>query len=88
MLNPKYRYIGLDFETTGLDTEKDEPIQIGIVEIDHKGKPIDQFSSLLKPNKDISQLKDIVSFITGLALEDLDHAPNIKEIFPKIEHFF
>ena len=35
MLNPSYRYIGLDFETTGLDFEKDEPIQIGIVEIDH-----------------------------------------------------
>ncbi|HCB52040.1 TPA: hypothetical protein DEP21_05780 [Patescibacteria group bacterium] len=34
MLNSDFRYIGLDFETTGLDPAKDEPIQIGIVEMD------------------------------------------------------
>lgn len=38
MLNPHYRYIALDFETTGLDIHSDEPIQIGIVEIDAQGK--------------------------------------------------
>lgn len=40
MLNSKYRYIGLDFETTGLDVTKDEPIQIGLIEIDVTGKII------------------------------------------------
>jgi len=34
VLSPKYRYIWLDFETTGLDLLKDEPIQLWIVEID------------------------------------------------------
>ncbi len=38
LLNNKYRYIGLDFETTGLDITKDEPIQIGIIEFDGSGE--------------------------------------------------
>lgn len=70
MLNPAYRYIGLDFETTGLDSTKDEPIQIGIVEMDVKGKVINEFVSYLKPQKDLNELKTIVGFITGLALEN------------------
>lgn len=34
MLSSQYRYIALDFETTGLDLHTDEPIQIGILECD------------------------------------------------------
>ena len=48
MLNQKYRYIGLDFETTWLDPKKDEPIQIWIVELDVDGNIIDTFQSLIK----------------------------------------
>ncbi|MCR5412482.1 MAG: hypothetical protein K6E76_05955 [Patescibacteria group bacterium] len=33
-LNAQFRYVCLDFETTGLDFKKDEPIQVGIVEMD------------------------------------------------------
>lgn len=88
MLNPWYRYIGLDFETTGLDFEKDEPIQIGIVEIDHMWKVIKEFSSLLKPNRDLNELKTIVWFITGLNIEGLASAPTPAEIEPQIQEFF
>ena len=88
MLNPSYRYIGLDFETTGLDFEKDEPIQIGIVEIDHTGKIIKEFSSLLKPNRDLNELKTIVGFITGLNVEGLAAAPTPAEVEPQIQEFF
>jgi len=80
MLNPSYRYIGLDFETTGLDFDKDEPIQIGIVEIDHTGKVIKEFSSLLKPERDLNELKTIVGFITGLNVEGLANAPKPADI--------
>ena len=85
MLNSQFRYVGIDFETTGLDINKDEPIQIWIIEIDGNGKIIDQFDSLIKPTKDISELKSIVWFITGLSLQDLEHSPNVEEILPKIE---
>ena len=63
-LSPQRRYVGLDFETTGLDTQKDEPIQIGLVEMDHEGNIIRQFSSYLKPQKNVAALKDIVGFVT------------------------
>lgn len=87
-LNPKYRYIGLDFETTGLDFNKDEPIQIWIVEIDHTGKVINEFSSLLKPTKDLNELKTIVWFITGISIEDIANAPTPQDILPQIQQFF
>jgi DNA polymerase III subunit epsilon len=87
-LNPNYKYIGLDFETTGLDFTKDEPIQIGIVEIDSTGKIINEFSSLLKPTKDLSELKTIVWFITGINIEDIANAPTPQDILPNIKQFF
>ena len=87
-LNPNYKYIGLDFETTGLDFTKDEPIQIGIVEIDHTGQIINEFSSLLKPTKDLSELKTIVWFITGINIEDIANAPTPQDILPNIKQFF
>ena len=64
LLNDNYRYIGLDFETTGLDVSKDEPIQIGIIEIDSTGKIIGEYKSLIKPDKKTDELKHIVGFIT------------------------
>ncbi|MFA5747647.1 MAG: 3'-5' exonuclease [Candidatus Absconditabacterales bacterium] len=88
MLNPKYKYIGLDFETTGLDPNKDEPIQIGIVEIDHNLQIVDEFQSLIKPTKKTDELKHIVGFITGLSISDLENAPNLDEIENKISKFF
>ena len=51
MLSPNYRYIALDFETTGLDLQSDEPIQIGILECDAEGNFIAGYQSLLRPSK-------------------------------------
>ena len=88
MLSPKYRYIGLDFETTGLDLLKDEPIQLWIVEIDVDGNIIDQYQTLLRPEKEIKELKNIVSFITNIDLKDLETAPTPAEVEKEISRFF
>ncbi len=88
LLNNKYRYIWLDFETTGLDVSKDEPIQIGIIELDSTGKIINEYQSLIKPNKKTDELKHIVGFITGLSIGELENAPTREEILPQIEKFF
>ena len=88
MLNPNLTYISFDFETTGLDTKKDEPIQIGIVKFDHKFEVLDTFQSLIKPKKDIKELKEIVRRVTGFKLEDLEHAPSASEVFKQCKHFF
>ena len=88
ILNNKYRYIGLDFETTGLDITKDEPIQIGIIEIDPTGTIIDTYQSLIQPTTQRDKLKHIVGFITGLSLNDLEHAPTREQVEQEIAHFF
>ena len=88
LLNNNYRYIGLDFETTGLDNTKDEPIQIGIIEIDPTGTIIDSYQSLIQPTSKRDELKHIVGFITGLSLNDLENAPTREQVQSEIAHFF
>ena len=88
MLNPNFHYIAFDFETTGLDTKKDDPIQIGIVKFDHKFQVLEKFQSLIKPKKNIKELKEIVRRVTGFKLEDLENAPDTTEVFKKCKHFF
>ena len=88
MLSQKFRYIGLDFETTGLDLLKDEPIQLWIVEIDVDGNIIDQYQTLLRPQKELKELKNIVSFITNIDLKDLETAPIPAEVEKDVSRFF
>ena len=88
MLRSDIRMIALDFETTGLDTATDEPIQIGIVEFNNEGKIIGGFQSLIRPEKPLKELKSIVSFITGLSVEKLEHAPTRAEVEQEISTFF
>ncbi|MCX6822676.1 MAG: 3'-5' exonuclease [candidate division SR1 bacterium] len=84
----QYKYIGLDFETTGLDITKDEPIQIGIATLDENGNIKEKFQTLIKPNKKTDELKHIVGFITGLSIADLETAPTRAEVLPQIQKFF
>ncbi len=88
MLNKNFRYVALDFETTGLDPKKDEAIQIWLVEIDIDWKIIKEFKSFLKPQKDIKELRDLVAYITGISLDDLQGAPSIFQLQSDIEYFF
>ncbi len=88
MLSSNFRYIWLDFETTWLDLLKDEPIQLWIVEIDVEWNIIDQYKTLLRPQKELKELKNIVSFITNIDPKDLVLAPTPLEIENEISHFF
>lgn len=88
MLNPNFSYVSFDFETTWLDTKKDEAIQIWIVKFDHTCTVTDTYVSYIKPNKDIKELKEIVRFVTWVAREQLTDAPAIEEILPRIQEFF
>lgn len=88
MLRKDLRYVCIDFETTGLDPENDEAIQVGIVSFDHTGKTLDTFSSYIKPKKELQELKDIVRVITGLEIEQLGDAPSFHEISDEVKRFF
>lgn len=78
----------MDFETTGLDITKDEPIQIGIIEFDGSGKIIGEYQSLIKPDKKTDELKHIVGFITGLSITELETAPTRETVEQEIQKFF
>ncbi len=88
MLKPSYKYIAFDFETTGLDVAKDEPIQIWIVIFDEDFNVTDTFSSLIRPKKKIKELKTIVSHLTWFNLLDLQEAPTIEDLLPKLKKYF
>jgi len=80
-------YVAFDFETTGLNTEKDEPIQIGIIKFNRKFEIIEQFSSYVKPNN-LADLTEIVEFITWIKLDSLKDAPTFDEIKKNLVGFF
>ncbi len=85
MLNKKFQYVAVDFETTGLDIEKEEPIQIGIVQCDESANVIDAYVSYIKPTKDVKDLKQIVTLITGLSLSDVVDAPPREQVYDDIK---
>lgn len=88
MLRSDLTYVCIDFETTGLDAEHDEAIQVGIVSFDHTGKVVDTFSSYIKPQKSINELKDMVRVVTGLSIESVANAPAFSEIASSVAQFF
>ncbi len=81
-------FVAFDFETTGVDVKKDEPIQIGIVKFDNNFHIIEEYSSYIKPKKNIKELSHIVEFITSIKLKELNNKPYIEDIMPKIKQFF
>lgn len=87
MLNPAYRYVSLDFETTGLDTQKDHIIQVWVVLFDTTGKIIDEFVSLVRP-ENYESMTTMTAFITWLSEEAIQSAPALSEIQDTVRSFF
>ncbi len=79
-------YVAFDVETTGLDTQKDEIIQIGIIQFDHNFEIKKKFSSLVKPQKRAP--KEIVQYLTQIRPQDLEQAPKFDQIKDQIVEFF
>jgi DNA polymerase III subunit epsilon len=70
----------VDLETTGGNVEKDKIIEIGILKI-KKGKLVEQYSSLVNPQR---PLPEIVSALTGLTESDLKKAPSFTDISSEV----
>lgn len=69
-------YAFLDLETTGLSTETDDIIEVGVV-IAENGIVIKRFQSLVKPAK---KLSPIITRLTGITDEMLADAPDWPDI--------
>ena len=78
-----FTYVVFDFETTGLDSHRDEIIEIGAVKIKN-GKIIEKFSNFVCPEQSIP-LK--ITELTGINQEMVKDAPDINDIIDKFVEF-
>lgn len=76
-------YVVLDVETTGLDPDYDDVIEISAVRY-ASDEQVDSFSSLVKPSFPVSEF---ITDLTGITNEMLANAPTISDIFPDFLRF-
>lgn len=78
-----YHFSVLDVETTGFSPKcNDRVLEIGITKIDSDGKVIDQFDTLLNPNRDVGPTQ-----IHGITAEMIQKAPAFEEIASNVLMF-
>jgi ATP-dependent DNA helicase DinG len=75
--------VAIDLETTGLDPAQDAIIEIGAVRM-VEGKVVEEFSTLVNPNRPIPPL---VTQLTGIQAEDVADAPPIQTVLPRLRAF-
>lgn len=76
-------FVVFDLETFGLNSHKNEIIEIGAIKL--KGtRIIDTFSSFVNPNKIIPKK---ISELTHITQDMVDNAPTIEDVLPKFLEF-
>lgn len=75
--------VALDVEGTGMDPGVDHIIEIGAVKF-RGGMVLDRFSSLVRPDRDLSLS---IANLTGLTNDELARAPTVGAVLPKLKDF-
>src|SRR5690606_27094655 len=75
--------VALDLETTGLNRDEDDIIEIGAALFEN-GELRDTFSTLVNPGRAIPER---VTAITGIETDDLIGQPSIRSVLPGLEAF-
>ena len=83
LVSTENNYTAIDLETTGLDPNFDEIIDIGAIRY-RNGNACEKFESLVKPENEID---DFITQLTGITNDMVADAPNIKSILPKFLQF-
>lgn len=76
-------YVVFDVETTGLDYETDELVEIGAVKIQN-GTIVSRFSTLIKPKKPIPPIATAINNITNAMVAD---SPNVDVVMRDFYRF-
>ncbi|MEF3695430.1 MAG: helicase C-terminal domain-containing protein [Candidatus Cloacimonadota bacterium] len=76
-------FVSLDIETTGLDTRKDEIIQIAAIRFVY-GRKEAVFDTFVKPNR---RVPTFIKALTHISEEDLKRAPSIEMVLPQLLSF-
>ena len=72
-----YRYAFVDIETTGLNPEKDDILEVSIVVTDREGDTVEVFDELFNvENITLAERYGIGTDIHGITLEDIRHLPS------------
>jgi DNA polymerase-3 subunit epsilon/ATP-dependent DNA helicase DinG len=75
--------VALDLETTGLNPDEDEIIEIGAARFQN-GELLDTFGTLINPGRNVPER---VTAITGIRTEDVIGMPAIRETLPDLQRF-
>jgi ATP-dependent DNA helicase DinG len=75
--------VAVDLETTGLDSARDEIIEIGAVRT-RDGEILDEFTTLINPGRTIPAP---ITHLTGIRGEDVLDAPGIQTVLPQLSAF-
>jgi ATP-dependent DNA helicase DinG len=76
-------FVSVDVETTGLNADLHEIIEIGAVRV-VEGKVAAEFDELVKPVKPVPEF---ITRLTGISDSDLKNAPSIREVIPPFLEF-
>jgi DNA polymerase-3 subunit epsilon len=76
-------YVSLDLETTGLDPDTCDIIEVAAVKV-RDGKIVDRLETFVFTPLEISQH---VSYLTGITASDIQNAPDFVDLIPKIQEF-
>ena len=76
-------FIVVDLETTGLQPDKDEIIEIGAIKFVN-GVETESFEQLVDPGRPIPEF---ITRLTGISDADVTGKPAIDEVFPKLDTF-
>jgi len=76
-------FIGLDLETTGVDSRTDAIIEVGASRFTD-GELVDEFLSFVDPG---CAIPSDVEYLTGISNDDVAGAPSIDEVLPKLREF-
>ncbi|MCY4246297.1 MAG: exonuclease domain-containing protein [Chloroflexi bacterium] len=77
-------YIAFDLETTGLNADRDEIIEIGAARF-RQGEIIERYQTLVNPGKPIPS---DITHLTGIDDDDVADAPRMHSLLPRLRAFF
>lgn len=75
------KFAVLDFETTGMSSDKDEIIQTGLALIDEAGAVCSTYASFVRPGKPVPAE---ITRLTGIRDEDVQGSPELEDVLNDI----
>ena len=77
-------YVVYDLETTGFSSNYNEIIEVAAAKVRY-GQIIDEFSTFVKPRREIGRN---ITELTSITNDDVRNAPSVEEVLPAFYNFF